>query len=274
MERISSKMPNTPTSCLIRADSLCGYNINPKDVVHAFLTRYAECGLDIFRVFDAYNNVSNHVTCADAVLKAGKHYQAAITFTSHKDPTYFNPKWVRDIAKEFQKLGAHSICIKDMAGISTPAQMVAWVKELKDSVPELPVIIHSHYTTGFSPLTYLMAIEAGASAVDTGISTLSGRSGHPSVEVFNQVLSDLGYDLGWDPVTTADKFIPVADLYREYHPRYGLSNNSLFLFFYFFFFVRDFSCTKQNFAISQFCAFIFFFHETLWMEIKCFSCKL
>ena len=78
MEIISSQLPNTPTSCLIRSDSLCGYNINPPDIVHAFIKRYAQCGLDIFRVFDAYNNVSNQATVAEAVLEAGKHYQAGI----------------------------------------------------------------------------------------------------------------------------------------------------------------------------------------------------
>ena len=105
-------------------------------------------------------------------------------------------KWVSDLAKEFQKLGAHSICIKDMAGIASPELMRCWVRELKDSVPDLPVIIHSHYTTGFSPITYIQAIEAGASGIDCGISTLSGRSGHPATEVFNQTLHDMGYDLG------------------------------------------------------------------------------
>ncbi|ETO22930.1 oxaloacetate decarboxylase alpha chain, partial [Reticulomyxa filosa] len=148
------------------------------------------------------------------------HYQAAITFTSHSDPTLFNVRWVADIAKEFGKLGAHSICIKDMAGIASPALMKAWVSEIKDAVPELPVVIHAHYTTGFSPITYLMAIEAGASAVDCGISTLSGRSGHPAMEVFNQVLADLGYDLGWDPVKALEGMKETADVYREYHPRY------------------------------------------------------
>lgn len=140
--------------------------------------------------------------------------------TSHEDPTLFNVKWVSTLAKGFASLGAHSICIKDMPGISSPALMKAWVTELKDAVPSLPVIIHSHYTTGFSPLTYIQAIEAGASGVDCAISTLSGRSGHPSMEVFNQVLSDLGYDLGWDPQQALAAMIPVAKHYREYHSRY------------------------------------------------------
>eukprot|EP01083_Nonionella_stella_P192443 711354_1 len=199
---------NTPTSCLIRSDSLCGYNINPRDVVHAF------------RVFDAYNNVENQRAVSEAVLAANKHYQAAITFSSHQDETLFNDAWVAYMAESFAKLGAHSICIKDMAGIASPYLMGKWVRSIKTAVPELPVHIHSHYTTGFSPITYIQAIEAGASCIDCGISTLSGRSGHPAMEVFNQTLYDMGYDLGWDYIDALEAMKPVADLYREYHERY------------------------------------------------------
>ncbi len=220
MERISTHLTNTPASALIRSDSLCGYNINPRDVVHAFITRYADCGIDVFRVFDAYNNVENQRAVSQAVLAANKHYQAAITFTSHQDETLFNDGWVASMAESFAKLGAHSICIKDMAGIASPKLMGQWVKAIKKAVPELPVHIHSHYTTGFSPITYIQAIEAGASCVDCGISTLSGRSGHPAMEVFNQTLYDMGYDLGWDYISALEAMKPIADLYREYHERY------------------------------------------------------
>ena len=92
--------------------------------------------------------------------------------------------------------------------------MKKWVTAIKKAVPELPVHIHSHYTTGFAPITYLQAIEAGASAVDCAISTLSGRSGHPSMEVFNQTLHDMGYDLGWDLQSALEAMKPIADLYR------------------------------------------------------------
>eukprot|EP01083_Nonionella_stella_P012062 34251_1 len=220
MERISTHLRNTPASCLIRSDSLCGYNINPPDVVDAFITRYAQCGIDVFRVFDAYNNVENQRAVSRAVLKANKHYQAAITFTSHEDETLFNDGWVADMAEGFAKLGAHSICIKDMAGIASPYLMAKWVKAIKAAVPHLPIHIHSHYTTGFSPITYIQAIEAGASAIDCGISTLSGRSGHPAMEVFNQTLFDMGYDLGWDYKEALEAMKPIADLYREHHPAY------------------------------------------------------
>lgn len=124
------------------------------------------------------------------------------------------------MAESFASLGAHSICIKDMAGIASPYLMKKWVLAIKSAVPELPVHIHSHYTTGFSPITYIQAIEAGASAVDCGISTLSGRSGHPAMEVFNQTLYDMGYDLGWDYKQALESMKPIADLYREYHERY------------------------------------------------------
>jgi len=220
MERISRHLPHTPTSVLIRSDSLCGYNINPPDVVDAFITRYAEVGIDCFRVFDAYNNPENQRAVSRAVLAANKHYQAAITFTSHADETLFNDGWVSWMAESFAKMGAHSICIKDMAGIASPAMMRKWVLAIKRAVPELPVHLHSHYTTGFAPISYLQGIEAGASAVDCAISTLSGRSGHPSMEVFNQTLHDLGYDLGWDFEAALGAMRPIADLYREYHDRY------------------------------------------------------
>jgi len=220
MEMIASKMPNTPTSALIRSDSLCGYTINPRDVVRAFIKRYAECGIDIFRNFDAYNNVRNHATVAQAVLDAGKHYQAAITFTSHPDPTLYNVKWVADLAKAFRDLGAHSIAVKDMAGIASPALAKAWVSEIKNAVPELPCVVHSHYTTGFSPITYMQVIEAGANGIDLAVSSLSGRSGHPCMEVFIKVLSDMGYDLGFDVDAAQAQIKEVANLYRVYHPFY------------------------------------------------------
>lgn len=223
MEMISSRMPNTPTACLIRSDSICGYTINPRDVTRSFIKRYAECGIDVFRNFDAYNNVKNHETVAQAVIDAGKHYQAAITFTSHPDPTLYNVKWAGDLAKSFRDLGAHSIAIKDMAGIASPALMKAWVSEIKDVCPELPVVIHSHYTTGFAPITYMQGIEAGANGIDLAISSLSGRSGHPCMEVFTKVLSDMGYDLGFDVDDAQKKMKSVADLYRNYHPHYEAS---------------------------------------------------
>jgi pyruvate carboxylase subunit B len=187
MEMISSKLPNTPTSALIRSDSLCGYTINPRDIVQAFIKRYAECGIDIFRNFDAYNNVRNHETVAKAVIDSKKHYQAAITFTSHNDPTLYNRLWVADIARALRDLGAHSIAIKDMAGIASPALMKEWSASIKNAVPELPLVIHSHYTTGFAPIIYMQSIEAGANAIDLSISSLSGRSGlllNKSIKLF------------------------------------------------------------------------------------------
>jgi len=220
MEMISSRMPNVPLSALIRSDSLCGYTVSPRDVARAFIKRYGECGIDIFRNFDAYNNIANHATIAQAVLDAGKHYQAAIVFTSHPDPTLYNVKWAGDLVKGFRDLGAHSICIKDMAGIASPALMKAWCSEIKSAVPELPLVIHSHYTTGFAPITYMQAIEGGANAIDCAISTLSGRSGHPSMEVFTKVLSEMGYDLGFDVDKAQEAMKDVAELYRQYHPHY------------------------------------------------------
>jgi len=220
MEMLSSRLPNTPTSALIRSDSLCGYTINPRDVVKAFIRRYAECGIDIFRNFDAYNNVKNHETVAKSVIDSGKHYQAAITFTSHKDPTLYNRLWVVDTARALKDLGAHSIAIKDMAGIASPSLIREWSNSVKNAMPEMPLVIHSHYTTGFAPLVYMQAIEVGANAIDLSISTLSGRSGHPSMEVFTKVLSDLGYNLGFDVTEAQNAMKEVANLYREYHKHY------------------------------------------------------
>jgi len=220
MEMLSSRLPNTPTSALIRSDSLCGYTINPRDVVKAFIKRYAECGIDIFRNFDAYNNVKNHETVAKSVIDSGKHYQAAITFTSHKDPTLYNRLWVADTARALKDLGAHSIAIKDMAGIASPSLIREWSHSIKDVIPEIPLVIHSHYTTGFAPLVYMQSIEVGANAIDLSISTLSGRSGHPSMEVFTKVLSDLGYNLGFNVDEAQNAMKEVANLYREYHKHY------------------------------------------------------
>jgi pyruvate/oxaloacetate carboxyltransferase len=107
-----------------------------------------------------------------------------------------------------------------MAGIASPSLIREWSDSIKSAIPEMPLVIHSHYTTGFAPLAYMQSIEVGANAVDLSISTLSGRSGHPSMEVFTKVLSDLGYNLGFDIEEAQNAMKEVADLYREYHKYY------------------------------------------------------
>ncbi|MGN0828087.1 MAG: pyruvate carboxylase subunit B [Kiritimatiellia bacterium] len=183
----------TPLQMLLRGQNILGYRHYADDAVERFIALACENGIDIFRVFDALNDVRNLETAMKAVKKYGGHAQGTISYTV--SPVHTVETYVR-LASDLKNLGADSLCIKDMAGILAPAAAQRLVQAL--AKVGLPIQIHSHMTSGMAPATYLAAVQAGAGAIDCACGTLSGISSQPATETMAAILSDAGYDTGLD----------------------------------------------------------------------------
>ncbi|WP_353095853.1 oxaloacetate decarboxylase subunit alpha [Tissierella praeacuta] len=168
----------TKLQMLLRGQNLLGYRHYPDDVVEEFVKKSIENGIDIIRVFDALNDIRNIKKSIEATKKYGGHAQAAISYTT--SPIH-NIKYYVNLAKDMEKLGVDSICIKDMAGILLPYPAKELVKEMKKAV-KVPIEIHSHFTSGIANQTYMQAIEAGADIIDTAISPLGNGTSQPATE--------------------------------------------------------------------------------------------
>ncbi|AMB93417.1 oxaloacetate decarboxylase subunit alpha [Aerococcus sanguinicola] len=214
LRQIRSVVKNTKLLMLLRGQNLLGYHNYPDDVVDAFIQKAVENGIDIFRIFDALNDVRNLETAIRAVKKYGAHAQGTLCYTIsevHTDAYYFN------LVDQLLDLGVDSICLKDMAGILTPARAYSLVTGIKART-DLPVDIHTHATAGISEMTYLKAVEAGADIIDTAISPFSGGTSQPATESLHISLDELGYDDGLDtPLLEkiADYFAPIRDEFLE-----------------------------------------------------------
>ncbi len=214
LRQIRSVVKNTKLQMLLRGQNLLGYHNYPDDVVDAFIQKAVENGIDIFRIFDALNDVRNLETAIRAVKKYGAHAQGTLCYTIsevHTDAYYFN------LVDQLLDLGVDSICLKDMAGILTPARAYSLVTGIKART-DLPVDIHTHATAGISEMTYLKAVEAGADIIDTAISPFSGGTSQPATESLHISLDELGYDDGLDtPLLEkiADYFAPIRDEFLE-----------------------------------------------------------
>lgn len=209
---IKKGLPNTQTMMLLRAQNILGYNHYPDDVVEKFVERAAVNGVDIFRIFDALNDPRNLQTAMKAVKKAGKHAQAAISYTV--SPVHTVDAYV-SLAKEMKEMGADSICIKDMASLLKPYDAYELVSRLKKEVG-LPVDLHSHATTGMSVATLLKAVEAGAEIIDTTISPLSMGTSHSATESMVATFEGTEYDTG----ISHTKLLEIAAHFREVLPKY------------------------------------------------------
>ncbi len=176
--------PKTPLQMLLRGQNLVGYRNYADDVVRAFILAASEAGIEIFRVFDALNDERNMETSFAAIKEAGKHVQGALSFTITGarlgGPVYTLDYYVEK-ARKFREMGADSICIKDMSGLLGPYDAYELVKALKAKL-DVPVQLHSHYTSGMASMTALKAIEAGVDVLDTSLSPFAMRSSHPSTE--------------------------------------------------------------------------------------------
>ncbi len=198
--RLKELAPNTPFQMLLRGQSLVGYRHYPDDVVEAFVRHAADCGIDIFRVFDALNDERNLEASLKAIKACGKHAQLSICY-SLTEPKMGGPVYNLDYytskAKLLQEMGADSICIKDMAGLIAPDDAYNLITALK-AVLHVPIQLHTHYTSGMAAMSCLKAAEAGIDLIDTAFSPLALRSSHPAVEPFTVALLNTERDTGLD----------------------------------------------------------------------------
>jgi pyruvate carboxylase subunit B len=190
----------TPFSMLLRAQNLVGYRNYADDVANAFMDRSCENGMDIFRTFDALNDYRNFETVVPKIKAYGKHFQGCICYTLTQPRLggeVYNLDYYVTKAKDLEAMGADSICIKDMAGLIAPYDAYAVVKAIKAAV-KLPVHLHSHFTSGMSPLSHLKAIEAGVDIIDTVMTPYAYRTSHAAVEPLVMSLLGTSRDTGFD----------------------------------------------------------------------------
>jgi len=219
--KLKKLMPNTPLLAILRGQNLVGYRHYADDVVTAFVHYAAECGIDIFRLFDAINDERNLETSLKAVKECGKHAQLTICY-SLTEPKMGGPIYNLDYylnkAVIYQGMGADSICIKDMAGLIDPEDAYTLVKELK-KILKVPLELHGHYTCGLGSMAYLKAIEAGVDIVDTCLAPFSLRNSEPAVEPTVATLKGTPRDTGLDlhHLLKLGQYIEsIAPKYRDY----------------------------------------------------------
>lgn len=212
LRRIKAKMPNTKLQMLLRGQNILGYKHYSDDVVRRFVRAAVKNGIDIIRIFDALNDIDNLKVAIEETVKSGAMASGAISYTT--SPVHTLDKYV-EMVKEMKQMGVSSICIKDMAGILSPKSAYDLVSAIKDAV-DLPLVMHTHCTTGLAFMTYMKAIEAGADVIDTAISPFSGGTSQPATETLNYALSELGYETGLDEnilYKMADFFKPIRAQY-------------------------------------------------------------
>jgi oxaloacetate decarboxylase (Na+ extruding) subunit alpha len=216
---IKAAMPNTPQQMLLRGQNLLGYRHYADDLVESFVERAAINGVDVFRIFDAMNDVRNLETAVKAALATGKHAQGTMSYTV--SPVHDLEYWV-DMGRRLEDMGCHSICIKDMAGLLKPYMAEALVRRLKGTC-SIPIAIHSHATTGMSTSTVLKAAEAGIDMVDTAISSMSMTYGHSPTEAVVAILEDTDRSTGLN-LTLLEE---IAAYFREVRKKYAKFEGAL-----------------------------------------------
>lgn len=210
LRKIRAKCPDTKLQMLLRGQNLLGYKHYPDDVVRMFVKKSVENGIDIIRIFDALNDVRNIEVAVDETLKNGAIASGAISYT--KSPIHNLEAYVK-LAKDMENMGCQTICIKDMAGIMGPQEAYDTVKALKENV-KVPIILHTHSTTGLGMLTLQKAVEAGCDIIDTAISSFSGGTSQAPTETMAYALKQQGYevDLEMDVLKEINDFFkPIKD---------------------------------------------------------------
>ena len=206
LRKIRAAMPNTKLQMLLRGQNILGYKHYSDDVVRRFVRAAVKNGIDIVRVFDALNDTDNLRVAIEETVKSGALASGAISYTI--SPVHTLEKYVQ-MVRELQAMGVGSICIKDMAGILSPKNAYDLVAAIKDAV-DLPVVVHTHSTTGLAFMTYLKAVEAGADVIDTAISPFSGGTSQPATETLNYALRELGYSTSLNE----DALLKMADFFK------------------------------------------------------------
>lgn len=210
---LRAAIKRTPLQMLLRGQNIVGYRNYADDIVEAFVEKAKENGIDIFRIFDALNDVRNMEMAMKVAKRVGGHVQATICYTI--SPVHSNDGFV-EMGKRLASMGADSICIKDMAGLLAPYDAYELVRRLKAEVG-LPVQLHCHYTSGMASMSYLKAVEAGVDVLDCSISTMALGTSQPPTETFVAALKGQPRDTGLD----LEKLSSIADYIREARKKYS-----------------------------------------------------
>ncbi|NAW98858.1 MULTISPECIES: sodium-extruding oxaloacetate decarboxylase subunit alpha [unclassified Vibrio] len=213
LRSLKQAMPNTPMQMLLRGQNLLGYRHYADDVVEKFVERAHANGMDVFRIFDAMNDVRNFEKAVKATIDVGAHAQGTLSYTT--SPVHNSDTWV-DLAKRLEDLGCHSLCIKDMSGLLKPYEAEDLITRIKSSC-DVPLALHSHATTGLSAATAVKAVEAGIDILDTAISSMSQTYGHTPTETVVAMLEGTERDTG----LSLTQLEPIATYFREVRKKYA-----------------------------------------------------
>ncbi|HID49664.1 MAG TPA: oxaloacetate decarboxylase subunit alpha [Chromatiales bacterium] len=213
LRKLREALPNTKLQMLLRGQNLLGYRHYADDVVRAFVARTADNGMDIFRIFDALNDLRNIRVSVEAVKQSGKHAQGAICYTT--SPIHTLEHFVQ-LGQEMQDMGCDSVAIKDMAGLLTPAVTARLVKALVEAL-DIPVFLHSHATAGLSAICQYKAVENGAAGIDTAISAFSGGTSHPPTESMVAAFHGTPWDSGLDLLHLQEIGFYFREIRKKYH---------------------------------------------------------
>ena len=218
LDKLKARL-KTPIQMLLRGQNLLGYNHYSDDVVKKFVEKASEHGMGVFRIFDALNDVRNLKTAINAALgcKEKPHVQGCLVYTL--SPYHTNEVFV-DLSKKLQEMGCHSVCIKDMSGLLKPYVAEDLVKKLKAAL-DIPIQLHTHYTSGFGSMTYLKAVEAGVDVIDCALSPFALDTSQPCTETMVATFEGTPYDTGLDRqamTPIAKHFLKVKqDLIKEFN---------------------------------------------------------
>ncbi|RBM68860.1 oxaloacetate decarboxylase subunit alpha [Vibrio tarriae] len=213
LRALKKAMPNTPMQMLLRGQNLLGYRHYADDVVEKFVERAHANGMDVFRIFDAMNDVRNFEKAVKATIDVGAHAQGTLSYTT--SPVHNTQTWV-DLAKRLEDLGCHSLCIKDMSGLLKPYEAEELISRIKHSCA-VPLALHCHATTGLSTATAVKAVEAGIDILDTAISSMSQTYGHTPTETVVAMLQDTPRDTQ----LKLEQLEPIAAYFREVRKKYA-----------------------------------------------------
>ena len=219
LREFKKAMPNTKQQMLLRGQNLVGYRHYSDEIVSKFIEKSGENGVDIFRIFDALNDLRNIKHSVNVIKEIGKHAQGTLAYTI--SPVHTLDNWV-DLSKEIEDLGCDSLCIKDMSGILSPEYAFELISNLKNTL-NIPIHLHTHATTGMSNLTNMRAVEAGVDNIDTSISSMSMGYGHSATETMVYLLNEKGLDLNID----LNELVPISNYFKNVREKYNEFEGSM-----------------------------------------------
>jgi len=214
LRNLKKAMPNTKLQMLLRGQNLLGYKHYPDEIVKMFVEKSVDNGIDIIRIFDALNDITNLEVATKTAIKCGATVSGTISYT--QSPVHTLEAFAKQ-AKQMEDMGVATICIKDMAGVMTPQEAYDLITAIKKEV-KIPVVLHTHCTTGMAYMTYMKAVEAGVDVIDTATSCFSGGTSQPATETINYALKQLGIETGLNDAVLKevnDFFKPIRDEYLK-----------------------------------------------------------